>query len=178
MVNRVKGKTVTSTDVVWTTDITYIRTKMGWAYLSTIIDAFSKKVIAMRMDYSMSSSLCRDTLMDAVKSRGFPKNVIIHSDKGSQYRSKIFTRFASKHSIIQPFTSIGHSCDENADQESFARRSNANASMVGTFIDLEHARRVIFRWIEGYYNISRPHTALRGLTPSAFELKIKGEVFP
>lgn len=178
LVNRVKGKTVTSTDVVWTTDITYIRTKMGWAYLSTIIDAFSKKVIAMRMDYSMSSSLCRDTLMDAVKSRGFPKNVIIHSDKGSQYRSKVFTRFAGEHSVIQSFTSIGHSCDENAAQESFHSTLKRECVHGGTFIDLEHARRVIFRWIEGYYNISRPHTALRGLTPLAFELKIKGEVFP
>ena len=64
IVNRAKDAIINSPNTVWTTDITYIRTKAGWAYLSTIIDRYSRMVIAMNMDYSMSSKLCCNTLED------------------------------------------------------------------------------------------------------------------
>ena len=175
IVNRAKDTCVNSPNTVWTTDITYIRTKAGWAYLSTIIDRYSRMVIAMRMDYSMSSKLCCDTLEDALLKRSFPKEIIIHSDKGSQYRSRAFVQLVRKYSLIQSFTSIGHSCDENAAQESFHSTLKRECVCGVVFEDLEHAQRVIFRWIGGYYNNSRPHTALRGLTPSAFESTIIGD---
>ena len=175
IVNRAKNVPISSPDAVWTTDITYIRTKAGWAYLSTIIDHYSRMVIAMRMDYSMASRLCCDTLEDALSARAFPKGVIIHSDKGSQYRSRAFVQLAREHSLIQSFTSIGHSCDENAAQESFHSTLKRECVRGMVFEDLEHAQRVIFRWIGGYYNNSRPHTALGGLTPGAFESTIIGD---
>ena len=175
IINRVKDINISSPDIVWTTDITYIRTKAGWAYLSTIIDRCSRKVIAMRMSYSMASRLCCDTLEDALRERSYPVGVIIHSDKGSQYRSKAFANLARTRSIIQSFTSIGHSCDENAAQESFHSTLKRECVQGMIFEDLEHARRVIFRWIGGYYNNSRPHTALGGLTPVAFVSTIIGD---
>ena len=175
IVNRAKDVLISSPDAIWTTDITYIRTKAGWAYLSTIIDQFSRKVIAMRMSYSMSSRLCCDTLEDALRERSYPIGVIIHSDKGSQYRSRAFANLSRKRSVIQSFTSIGHSCDENAAQESFHSTLKRKCVQGMIFEDLEHARRVIFRWIGGYYNNSRPHTALGGLTPVAFESTIIGD---
>ena len=106
IVNRAKNVLISSPDAVWTTDITYIRTKAGWAYLSTIIDQFSRRVIAMRMSYSMASRLCCDTLEDALRERSYPVGVIIHSDKGSQYRSSAFVNLAEKRSVIQSFTSF------------------------------------------------------------------------
>lgn len=175
IVNRAKNVPISSPDAVWTTDITYIRTKAGWAYLSTIIDQFSRRVIAMRISYSMSSRLCCDTLEDALRERSYPVGVIIHSDKGSQYRSRTFSNLARKRSVIQSFTSIGHSCDENAAQESFHSTLKRECVRGMVFEDLEHAQRVIFRWIGGYYNNSRPHTALGGLTPVAFESTIIGD---
>ena len=171
---RSKLPAASSPDAVWTTDITYIRTKAGWAYLSTIIDQFSRRVIAMRMSYS-TSRLCCDTLEDALRERSYPVGVIIHSDKGSQYRSSAFVNLAEKRSVIQSFTSIGHSCDENAAQESFHSTLKRECVRGMVFEDLEHAQRVIFRWIGGYYNNSRPHTALGGLTPVAFESTIIGD---
>ena len=176
IVNRAKDALISSPDTVWTTDITYIRTKAGWAYLSTIIDQFSRRVIAMRMSYSMPSRLCCDTLEDALRERSYPVGVIIHSDKGSQYRSRAFVSLASKRSVIQSFTSIGHSCDENAAQESFHSTLKRECVRGMVFEDLEHAQGVIFRWIGGYYNNPRPHTALGGLTPVAFESTIIGDL--
>ena len=175
IVNRAKDAIINSPNTVWTTDITYIRTKAGWAYLSTIIDRYSRMVIAMNMDYSMSSKLCCSTLEEALLARSFPKGIIIHSDKGSQYRSKAFVQLVRKHSLIQSFTSLGHSCDENAAQESFHSTLKRECVRGIVFEDLEHAKRVIFRWIGGYYNNLRPHTALGGLTPSAFESTIIGD---
>lgn len=140
IINRTKGLDDSSADIVWTTDITYIRTKAGCAYLSTIIDRCSRKVIAMRMSYSMSSVLCCGTLEDALHERGFPSGVIIHSDKGSQYRSRAFAGLAARHSVLQSFTSLGHSCDENASQESFHATLKRECIHGIVFEDLEHAR--------------------------------------
>ena len=104
-----------------------------------------RKVIAMRMSHSMSSMLCCGTLEDALHERGFPSGVIIHSDKGSQYRSRAFAGLAARHSVLQSFTSPGHSCDENAAQESFHATLKRECIHGIVFEDLEHAQRVIFR---------------------------------
>ncbi|MCR5760945.1 MAG: DDE-type integrase/transposase/recombinase [Sphaerochaetaceae bacterium] len=96
IINRIKGLEVTSLDQVWTTDITYIRTKVVWAYLSTIIDQYSKKVIDMKIKYNQVTSLCSDTVLIVLRARRNATGVILHSDKGSQYRSKAFRRFLGK----------------------------------------------------------------------------------
>ncbi len=73
----------------------------------------------MTLDYYMTTKLCLNTLYDALASRKVSYNTILHSDKGSQYRSKVFRSALNKAGIIQSFTSLGHYCDENAAQESF-----------------------------------------------------------
>ena len=72
---------------VWATDITYIPTQQGWAYLSTIMDRYTKKVIAWDLGKRMTVELVQRTLNKAMESQNYPEAVMLHSDQGSQYTS-------------------------------------------------------------------------------------------
>lgn len=170
IVNRIKNIVPTRINQIWTTDITYIETKAGWVYLSTIIDQYSKKVIAWVVSNRQTSSLVLDTIKQALKARGNPKGVILHSDKGVQYRSKIVRKYLKQNKVIQSFTSIGKSCDENPAQESFHASLKKECITKDLLLyDLEHTKRVLFEYIEGFFNNYRIHMSIKGLTPNAFE---------
>lgn len=77
----------TERNKVWSTDITYIPTQQGWSYLSTIMDCYTKKVIAWDLGKRMTVELVQKTLSKALKSQNYPEAVILHSDQGSQYTS-------------------------------------------------------------------------------------------
>jgi putative transposase len=72
---------------VWATDITYIPTQQGWVYLSTIMDRYTKKVIAWDLGKRMTVGLVQRTLNKAMESQNYPEAVMLHSDQGSQYTS-------------------------------------------------------------------------------------------
>lgn len=73
----------------WVSDITYIWTDEGWLYLSAVMDLYSRKLIGWSLSERMTSKLVIDALKTALWSRGMPKNVILHSDRGSQYRGGV-----------------------------------------------------------------------------------------
>ena len=79
--------TTTAINQKWCCDITYIHTNEGWLYLAVVIDLYSRAVIGWSMNKRMKKSLVCDALMMALFNRKFPKNVIVHSDRGSQYCS-------------------------------------------------------------------------------------------
>src|SRR5260221_11590332 len=69
----------------WCGDISYIWTDEGWLYLATVIDLYSRKVVGWSIQATMTKQLVCDALMMALWRRGFPKGVLFHSDRGSQY---------------------------------------------------------------------------------------------
>ena len=168
--NLIKGLDINHINQVWTTDITYVKTrKDGWVYLSSIIDLYSRRVIAWNVGYNMKKELVIKTLKMAFKARGNPIHVIVHSDKGSQYRSNKFKQLVAKHKCLSSFTSWNHSCDENANQESFHASLKKEWLYQQSFEDLEDAQRAIFEYIEGFYNPSRIHSSLGNVSPMEFE---------
>ena len=170
IINLIKDINITHPNQVWTTDITYIKLKDGsFVYLSSIIDLYSRKVIAWNIGKNMKTDLVLETLNNAFKSRGNPKNVIIHSDKGSQYRSKIFRNSILKHHCLFSYTSLNHSCDENANQESFHASLKKEWLYQFDIHSLEEAKRVVFEYIEGFYNNHRIHSSLGFKSPNSFE---------
>lgn len=170
IVNLIKGLDIIRPNQVWTTDITYIKLKdSSFVYLSSIIDLYSRKVIAWNIGNNMKTDLVLETLNNAFKVRGNPKNVIIHSDKGSQYRSKRFREAILKHHCLFSYTSLDHSCDENANQESFHATLKKEWLYQFDIYSLEHAKRVVFEYIEGFYNNHRIHSSLGYLSPDYFE---------
>lgn len=168
--NLIKNLDIIRPNQVWITDITYIKTKdEGWVYLSSIIDLYSRKVIAWNIGHNMRKELVIQTLEMAFMKRNYPTNVIIHSDKGSQYRSHAFRALVAKHHCIFSYTSLNHSCDENAHQESFHASLKKEWIYLQTYNTLSDVKRAVFQYIEGFYNSKRLHSSLGYVSPDTFE---------
>ena len=118
--NLIKDFPLSSINQIWVFDITYIKTrKEGTVYLASIMDLFSRRIISWKVSRSMKKELVLDVFSLAYKFRNPQNIVIIHSDKGSQYRSFAYRKLLIINHCVFSYTSLDHSCDENAYQESF-----------------------------------------------------------
>ena len=170
IVNLTKNLKINHPNQVWTTDITYIKTVYdGTLYLVTFIDQFSKKVIAWNLGFKMDSELINSTLSQAILNRNPLPGLIVHSDKGSQFRAKSYRLILSQHNFVYSYTSLNHSCDENAAQESFHSLIKKEWLYQYTLYHYSDTKQLIFEYIEGFYNTTRIHSSLGYLSPLEFE---------
>jgi len=153
---------------VWIGDITFIPTSAGWRYLAVVIDLFSRRVVGWSLADHLRADLVSDALRKSLKSRPRNSNLIFHSDRGSQYGSKVFRRLLEKAGITQSMSRRANPYD-NAWSESFMGTLKSEMLQGGRFIDENDARVEIFSYIDGYYNTERKHSALGYLSPSKFE---------
>jgi len=156
---------------LWVGDITYIPTLSGFLFLAVIIDVFSRRVVGWSMATHMRSELVESALEMAIRQRG-AHGVIHHSDQGSQYTSFAFGRHCKNAGISLSMGSVGD-CYDNALCESFFASLECELLHVARFENPNHARKIVFSWIEGWYNTRRRHSALGYLAPIAFE-RLKG----
>ncbi|WP_237297974.1 IS3 family transposase, partial [Vibrio anguillarum] len=91
----------------WAGDITYVATSEGWLYLAVIIDLYSRQVVGWSMDTRMTATLVCDALSMALFRRGFPEQVIVHSDRGSQYCSKDYRDIITAYNLKQSMSRKG-----------------------------------------------------------------------
>lgn len=152
-------------DELWFTDITYIRTWVGWVYLASIIDGYNRKIVGWALDNHMRTSLVTDALTMAL-SRQRPNigQCVIHSDRGSQYTSSDFRNLALANGVIP---SVGHTgiCFDNAMSESFNSTIKKELINLHTWPTLRKVKKEVFHYIEVYYNRTRPHTRIGNLAP-------------
>jgi putative transposase len=153
---------------VYVGDITYIRTNEGWLYLATVIDLFSRKLVGYNMGSRMTKDLVIGALQKALKSRGYPKGVIVHSDRGSQYASNEYKRVLKQLGCIGSMSKKGD-CWDNAVAESFFATLKKEYVYQTTFKTRLEAQLGIFDYIEAWYNKERIHSTLNGLSPNEFE---------
>lgn len=153
---------------VYVGDITYIRTLEGWLYLATVIDLYSRKVIGYKMSYRMTKDLVISALLMALKARGYPQNVIVHSDRGSQYASNEYKRILILHNLKGSMSKKGD-CWDNAVAESFFATLKKEYVYDTLFKTRIEAQLGIFDYIESWYNNERPHSTLSYLSPNEFE---------
>jgi transposase InsO family protein len=154
---------------LWFTDVTYIRTWAGWAYLAAVLDGYTRKVVGWALETHMRTSLVTDALAMAVQ-RQRPQigELIIHSDRGAQYTSHEFRKLALANGIIP---SVGHTgiCYDNAMAESFNATIKKELINLHTWPTVGKLKREVFHYIEVYYNRKRPHTKIGSLTPCEVE---------
>lgn len=173
IVNLIKDLEITHLNQVWTTDITYIQTiNEGTFYLISFIDYYSKKVVAWGLFNRQTSDEIITVLKKAIKNRNPKVGLIIHSDKGSQLRSIKYRDFLRKHNFVFSYTSLDHSCDENASQESFHASLKKEHLYQTKLFSFEDAFREIYNYIEGFYNPIRVHSSNGYLSPVEFENSI------
>jgi putative transposase len=153
---------------IWVSDITYIRTKEGWLYLTVIKDLFNRAIIGWSMSNSMKAS---ETTISALKqacSRFHPSpGLIFHSDRGVQYASENFREQLSKYNIIQSMSGKGN-CYDNAPAESFFGTLKKELVYHSNYRTRWAARQSIFEYIEIFYNRKRKHSSLGYLSPEQF----------
>ena len=156
----------------WVTDITYIYVPgYGFCYLTTVIDLASKKPIGWHFSKNMTADSTVAALKKALVNQQFPKNVIIHSDRGSQFTSKEFMDFAKLMNIKQSFSAKGCPYD-NAVIESFHSSLKKELIYRYRFDNFEHAKLCIFDYIENFYIRHRLHSALGYITPQERENRL------
>lgn len=174
IINLIKDLKITKINQVWTTDVTYIQTiNDGTFYLISYIDYFSKMVVAWGLYEDQKTDKLISTLKIAIKKRQPSPGLICHSDKGSQMRSKLYRDFLKSHHFVFSYTSLNHSCDENAAQESFHASLKKEKLYQTNLYTFQDAYKAIFDYIEGFYNSFRVHSSLGYLSPIEFEKSIK-----
>lgn len=158
---------VTRPNKAWVTDITYIRTWQGWLYLAVVMDLFSRLIVGWATRPTIGRELALDAIMMAVRRRR-PKRTIIHSDQGSQYGSDDWRRFClSNH--LEPSMSRRGNCWDNAVAESFFSSLKKERIKKRIYKNREIAHADISEYIESFYNRTRRHSYLDGVSPEDFE---------
>ena len=154
-------------DRLWVADITYVPTWTGFVYLAMVLDVFSRKVVGWAMAHHLRTELVLAALNMAIGQRR-PKEVVHHSDKGSQYTSLAFGKRCRQMGVLTSTGSAGD-CYDNAMAESFFATLECELIERRAFQTQAEARMAVFQFIEGWYNTRRRHSALGYLSPNDFE---------
>lgn len=168
--NLVKRKfTTTRPNEVWVSDITYVRTRKGWAYLCVILDLYSRRIVGWSVREHMKTSLVKEALRSALAQRPVqPWSLIFHSDRGSQYCSGPFREMLRANKIKSSMSARGD-CFDNAVAESVFGTIKTERIHTREYENLAEARADLFRYIEGFYNRRRLHSYLGFRSPEEFE---------
>lgn len=156
---------------LWHTDITYIRTDEGFTYLAAVLDGFTRKIVGWHMDVSLESDLVVKALGKAVLRQRPGPGLVVHSDRGIQYASKAFRSALGEKSFCQSMSRKGN-CYDNAKMESFFGTLKREQIDGRVYRDFRQARLEVFSYVEGFYNTERIHTSLGGLSPDQLEEQI------
>lgn len=153
----------------WVTDVTYVWTQEGWLYLATVMDLYSRAIIGWALHNSLETPLIAEALRKALWKRKFPKNVLVHSDRGSQYCSHDYQKLLKDNSLICSMSRKGN-CWDNAPMESFYHTLKIELVQFSLgFKTRREATSTISAYIEEYYNTERRHSAIDYQVPFMFE---------
>ena len=161
-------------DERWATDITYVPTDEGWLYLAAVIDLCSRRIVGWSMSADAKATLCLDALDMAVLRRRPGPGVVHHSDRGVQYCCDAYRRRLGELSFVASMSRAGD-CYDNAAMESFwgtLKRELVYQQPGGRFATRAEARRMIFEYVEVFYNRRRRHSAIGYLSPEQFEASL------
>jgi len=161
----------------WVGDITEIPTDAGKLYLATVIDLYSRRLLGAATGLHPDAELACRALTMAVTVRGGrqaiwrdveAERVIFHTDRGSTYTSKAFTKLCRKLGVRQSMGRVG-SCFDNAAAEAFFSSLEWEVLSRHRFVDTRHAQAVVMDWCYGFYNHTRRHSSAGMMAPITYE---------
>ena len=158
-------------DRLWVADITYIATWSGFLYLSVVLDAWSRRVVGWAMATHLRTELVLDALNMAIWRRR-PKEVVHHSDHGTQYTSIAFGKRCRELGVRPSMGSVGD-CYDNALAESFFATLECELLDRHRFKTQAEARMAVFDFIEGFYNPQRRHSSIGQISPINYERRMQ-----
>ena len=157
---------------VWCGDITYIWSGSKWCYLAVVLDLFSRRVVGWSLSDKPDADLACRALEMAWEQRGRPKNVMFHSDQGSQYSSRKYRQRLWRYRITQSMSRRGN-CWDNAPMERLFRSLKTEWVPATGYLTQTQAKRDISHYLMSYYNRLRPHQVNDGLSPVDAENRLK-----
>lgn len=160
--------TAPAPNLVWLTDITEHATTEGKLYLCAVKDVYSNRIVGYSIGSRMKASLAVAALRNAIALRAPAAGLIVHSDRGSQFRSKKFVRVLKAHQVRGSMGRVG-ACGDNAAMESFPALLQKNVLDRQRWTSRHELRLAIVSWIETTYHRRRRQRRLGKLTPIEFE---------
>lgn len=160
-------------DAVWCSDITYIWTYAGFVYLTSIMDLYSRKIIAWVLSDTLEARWIIEAIGKAKAARNVEKPKIMHSDRGIQYVCCDYRK--ATEGMQRSYSRKAYPWD-NACIESFhalIKREWLNRYKI---FDYNHAYRLVFEYIETFYNTVRLHSHCGYLSPDQYEEKYRKEL--
>ena len=152
----------------WVSDITYIHTKEGFLYLTTVMDLYDRKIIGWSLSDGMSTN--ETTLASwkmAIRNRTVQNGLIFHSDRGVQYANNKFGNVLDSYKVTRSMSRTGN-CWDNAVAESFFKSLKTELIYGNKLISKEQMKLQVFEYIELWYNQKRRHSALKYMTIKEF----------
>jgi putative transposase len=170
LVNR--NFTAVAPNKIWVGDITEIMTLEGVLYLAFILDLFSRYVVGWATSENKHVRLAITALVMAVERRNPPKGFCFHSDHGSQYGADLFQSVLRFHGGVPSMGTVGD-CYDNAVAESFVHTVKGECINDIQLISRDFTTRLLFDYIEVFYNRKRKHSTLGNMSPFEFEKAAK-----
>ncbi|WP_168204039.1 IS3 family transposase [Aliikangiella coralliicola] len=152
----------------WVSDVSFITTREGWLYLAAVMDLFSRKIIGWSMGNRHNTQLVIAALEMAIARRGEVRNVLLHSDRGIQYASKVYRDKLAEYGIACSMSRKGD-CWDNAPMESFFHTLKTECVNFEDYKTRSQARRNLFDYIELFYNRRRKHSTINYMSLATFE---------
>ena len=168
LIKRAFGPGTVELDRVYVGDITYIWTWEGWAYLATVIDLASRRVVGWALADHMRADLVCDALRQAIDMLRPAPGAIFHSDRGTQYTSSEFTSLLGQHEMLQSL-SRPRQCWDNAVAEAWFATLKLELIDRHSWATRAQVRTAVFEFIEIFYNRRRLHSSLNYMTPIEYE---------
>lgn len=155
----------------WAADISYIWTREGWLYLAVMIDLHSRRVVGWSVSNRLKHDLALRALNSAVALRKPPAGCIHHTDRGSQYCSHDYQKRLRQLGFKVSMSGKGN-CYDNAAVETFFKTLKAELVWRHQWQTRQQVTDALFKYINGFYNIRRRHSAIGGISPADFERKM------
>jgi len=162
---------------VWATDITYVWTREGWAYLAVVIDLFARRVVGWAIADHMRTELVLEALQMALGRRVPTRRLMHHSDRGSQYASAAYRHVLREQGIVCSMSGKG-ACWDNAVCESFFSTLKTELVHRHDWQTRDAVKSAIAEFIECFYNVQRLHSTLGYVAPAKYEESYSGLLRP
>jgi putative transposase len=164
--------TAAAPNQVWLGDITYITTEEGWLYLAALLDLYSRKIVGWSTAERIDRMLTLTTLETALRVRRPSPGLIHHTDQGSQYAAYEYQKRLEKAQARSSMSRKGD-CYDNAPMESFFSTLKRERVHRRRYWTRDEATEDLGNYIDGFYNLTRRHSELGGLSPVQYEARAK-----
>ena len=155
-------------NMVWVSDITYIKTAEGWLFLAVVMDLYSRKIVGWSLARNMAVEMVKNALMMAIGRRAPGPGLIHHSDRGIQYACDEYRRLLQSYGMVGSMSRSGN-CLDNAVAERFFCTLKTECLMNWRNMPAEEVKHDIVDYIEMFYNSERLHSFNEYFSPNDYE---------